>query len=406
MTWPDGFMWGTGASSTQCEGAAPASDWFGFEREGLVPPSGEGNGFGTWFAEDFAIYASLGLTHHRLSIEWARIEPEDGVYDQSAVAHYREMLSAAQDAGVTPWVCLHHFTLPQWFADSGGFLVEENRTQRWARHVDFMAETFGDLVGGWQPVNETNYFALIDARYRTRTEPNASADWSQVAAVAEAIQLATAEAAVRLKGTGAPVASIFGLSCEVALDEEPETKTRIEQLRAMNWDAGLGLFRDGVLRTAGRAPVERPDLAGSFDLLGFSYYATIGVAAGEMVPYPTDAPVSPLGYGIDARGLGLVLERLAIEVPGTPLLVAEYGIGTDDDTVRAQYLEDGLGQVTAALDRGVDIRGFFHWTGVDNYEWRHGYDVSFGIVDRDRKIRPSARVLERAARNGTDEGVR
>jgi beta-glucosidase len=395
MNWPDGFMWGTGASSTQCEGAAPSSDWWDFERQGLVPLSGEGNGFGKRFNEDFAIYASLGLTHHRLSIEWARIEPEDGVHDQAAIEHYRQVLTSARDSGVTPWVCLHHFTLPRWFAATGGFLIEENRTERWARHVDFMAETFGDLVGGWQPVNETNYFPLIDARYRTGAD--GQFDWNAVATVAEAIQLATAEAAVRLKQTGAPVSSIFGLSCEVELDDTPETKAKVEQLRGMNWDAGIGLFRDGVLRVAGRDPVERPDLAGSFDLLGFSYYATIGVAAGEMVPYPTDAPVSPLGYGIAAPGLGLVLERLATEVPGTPLLVAEYGIGTEDDTVRAHYIQDGLQEVTAALDRGTDIRGFFHWTGVDNYEWRHGYDVSFGIIDRERQVRPSALILRAEA---------
>jgi beta-glucosidase len=148
-----------------------------------------------------------------------------------------------------------------------------------------------------------------------------------------------------------------------------------------------------VLRIPGRAPIERPDLAGSFDLIGFSYYATIGVAAGRMVPYPPDQPVSPLGYGIWAEGLDLVLTRLAEELPATPLLVAEFGIGTDDDQERAQYLRDGLAVVNGALGRGIDIRGLFHWTGVDNYEWHHGYDVSFGLVDRERRVRPSARVL-------------
>jgi len=159
------------------------------------------------------------------------------------------------------------------------------------------------------------------------------------------------------------------------------------------WPIGSDPFRDGVLRIPGRAPIERPDLAGSFDLIGFSYYATMGVAAGRMVPYPADKAVSPLGYAIWAEGLDLVLTRLAEELPNTPLLVAEFGIGTDDDEERAQYLRDGLAVVDAALDRGVEIRGLFHWTGVDNYEWNHGYDVSFGLIDRERRVRPSARVL-------------
>jgi len=394
VNWPAGFLWGTGASSTQCEGAAPSSDWWDWERLGHAPLSGGGNGFAERFAEDFRLFAGLGLTHHRLSIEWARVEPELGVHDETAIAHYREVLSAAHGAGVIPWVCLHHFTLPRWFADAGGFLVEANR-EHWARHVEFIANTFGDLVGGWQPVNETNYYA--GAAYRGGGWPpghNSPEEWG---AVSEAIHLATAEAAVRLRQTGAPVASIFGLSCEVALDDQPETTARAQSLRETNWGTGIGLFRDGVLQVPGRAPVVRPELAGSFDLIGFSYYATIGVAAGRIVPYPPDAPRSPLGYGISAAGLDLVLRRLAAELPGTPLLVAEYGIGTDDDAVRERYLRDGLTIVHEAIGRGVDVRGFFHWTGVDNYEWRHGFDVSFGIVDRDRTVRPSARVLAEAA---------
>jgi beta-glucosidase len=396
MNWPTGFMWGTGASSTQTEGAAPASDWWAWERAGRAPLSGDGNGFASRYAEDFAMYASLGLTHHRLSIEWARVEPAEGVIDEAAVAHYRAMLVAAHDAGLTAWVCLHHFTLPQWFADLGGFLIAANRTTYWSRYVAFVAETFGDLVDGWQPVNETNYYASV--AYRGRGWPPGHNDRDEFAAVTEAIHLATAEAAVRLKQTGAPVSSIFGLSCEVAMDEVAATAERVATLRTLNWETWLGLFRDGVLAVPGRDPVERPDLAGSFDLIGFSYYATVGVANGDIVAYPSDAPLSPLGYGIWPGGLGLVLRRLADELPSTPLLIAEFGIGTDDDAVRAAYLRDGLLVAHNALSAGVDVRGLFHWTGIDNYEWRHGYDVSFGLAGRDRVVRPSARVLEQEAR--------
>ena len=193
------------------------------------------------------------------------------------------------------------------------------------------------------------------------------------------------------------MSSIYALSDAVPLDDEPATLGLADRLHQVNWDTGLGLFRDGVLRVRGRAPVERPDLAGCFDLVGFSYYCTFGVAGGQLVNHPPGAPESPLGYGIWADGVGLVLDRLHAEVPGVPLLVAEYGIGTDDDAERAAYLERGLEVVHDALDRGIDVRGLFHWTAVDNYEWSHGYDVRFGIVDRDRRVRPSARVLQREA---------
>ena len=395
MDWPDGFLWGTGASSTQCEGAAPASDWWNWERAGRAPISGEGNGFGTRYAEDFALFAELGLTHHRLSIEWARIEPAEGERDPAAIEHYRDVLAAARDAGVSPWVCLHHFTLPQWFADAGGFLVEANRADAWARHVDHVADTFGDLVAGWQPVNETNYYAR--AAYRAGGWPPGHDDRAEAAMADEAIHLANAEAAVRLRQTGAPVSSIFGLSAIVTQDDDPASQSFADRLHRIYWAPGLGLFRDGVLEVPGREPVERPDLAGAFDLLGFSYYSAMGVAAGRIAVHPPDAPRSPLGYGIWADGLWMVFERLAAMVPGVPLLVAEYGIGTDDDAQRGAYLRRGRDLTQQPIARGIDVRGFFHWTNVDNYEWIHGYDVRFGIIDRDRSAKPSAQVLAREA---------
>ncbi|MFI5314569.1 MAG: family 1 glycosylhydrolase [Myxococcota bacterium] len=396
MRWPDGFLWGTGASSTQCEGAAPASDWRDWERAGRAPASGEGNGFALRYAEDFALLAALGLRHHRLSIEWARIEPEPGVRDPRAVTHYRDVLRAAREAGIVPWVCLHHFTLPRWFAESGGFLVERNRTESWARHVAFAAETFGDLVGGWQPVNEMNIYPHI--AYRGQGFPPGRNDRAEFALASEAIHLATAEAAVRLKQTGAPVSSIFSLSALVAQDDEAATRHRLARMRETLWRPGIDLFREGVLRIPGRAPVERPDLARCFDLIGFSYYSAIGVRAGRPAIHPPGAARSPLGYGIWADGLGLVLDDLHALLPGLPLLVAEFGIGTDDDEVRSRYLARGLEVANAALARGIDLRGFFHWTAVDNYEWLHGYDVAFGLFDRERVVRASAQVLAREAR--------
>ena len=149
-------------------------------------------------------------------------------------------------------------------------------------------------------------------------------------------------------------------------------------LKAIGRDAArlLGQFSPIIL--SNRAPVEP-------------------LADGRLAIHPPDAPVSPLGYGIWADGVGLVIDRLRVEVPGTPLLVAEFGIGTDDDAMRARYLARGLEVIHAAIERGADVRGCFHWTGVDNYEWLHGFDVAFGIIDRDRNVKPSALVLQAEA---------
>jgi beta-glucosidase len=315
-------MWGTAASSTQTEGAAPASDWWQWERDGHAPISGDGNGFAERYAADFAMLAGLGLDHHRLTIEWARIEPEQGVRDPAAVEHYRSMLTAALDSGIKPWVCLHHFTLPRWFASEGGFLNGRNLSTHWARHVDFIAEAFGDLVAGWKPVNETNYYPL--AAYRGRGWPPGVDDPVAWMTATENMHLATADAAVRLKQTGKPVASVFGLSTVELLDDAAASMTFRDFVYAFNWTAGCDLFREGIIRLPGREPIVRPDLAGSFDMIGFSYYSALGVRDGGLAAYPEGAPMSPLGYAIWPDGLGLVLERLHRELPGTPLLIAEY----------------------------------------------------------------------------------
>lgn len=393
MNWPEGFIWGTGASSSQSEGAAPESDIIDRERAGHMPVSGTGNDFGTRYAEDFAIYASLGLTHHRLSIEWARLEPVAGERDRKALEHYRNMLQAAADIGVTPWICLHHFTLPRWFSDIGGFSRDENR-RYWTRHTEFMAEAFGDLAGGWKPINEVNYYGGISG------SPTMGSGFSreEQRVVDTQIHLANAEAAALFRQTGKPVCSIFGLSAAVLLDEHPDSLAAAEKYYRNNWDRGLTLYRDGVLHTRAGDTIERPDLQGCFDYIGFSYYSSFAFREGKFVGvYPEDAPRSPLGYGIWADGLGLVLDRLHEQVPGAPLIVSEYGIGTDDDTQRVAYVERGVQVAHDAMGRGVNLRGFFSWTGVDNYEWTHGYDVKFGIIDAERKVRPSARVFAREA---------
>jgi beta-glucosidase len=153
-------------------------------------------------------------------------------------------------------------------------------------------------------------------------------------------------------------------------------------------------------------------MAGSFDLVGFSYYNAQSVYAdGSTGPYPADAETTPMGYAPWSEGLGVVLRRLAEELPGRRFIVAECGLGTTappdggsadpDDARREQYLSECIAQVAQAIDDGIDVSGFFHWTAVDNYEWLHGFDQRFGLFDRDRNAKGSAMLAARYAREGT-----
>jgi beta-glucosidase len=397
MAFPDGFWWGTAASSTQAEGAAQESDWIALEQRGVVPPSGSGNGFAARFAGDFALYAAHRLTHHRLSIEWARIEPDEGRRDGRAIEHYRAVLESARAAGVSPWVCLHHFTLPRWVAErgEGGFLDERNRSYFWNRHVAFCAETFGDLVFGWKPINEPNHYAGI---YAQAGRSPAARDWNAVFALYGATLLAQRDAWRELRGTGKPVATIHGLGPVRPVDNSTAAAKWAATLETLAWQVWLRAEREGVLSLPDEPVRDIPDLREVGDLIGFSYYAATGVDRdGRSSPYPVDGRVGPLGYVPWSEGLGIVLRRLHDELPGRPLLICEHGVGTDDDGWRADVLRGSLAEVSGAIEDGIDVRGFFHWTGVDNYEWDRGFTVPFGLFDADRAPRASVKLLEQLA---------
>lgn len=388
------FWWGTAASATQAEGAADGSDWHRWERLGRAPESGDGNGFATRYPEDFSLFADHGLTQHRLSIEWARIEPREGHRDPAAIEHYREMLRTARDAGIDVWACLHHFSLPGWFADDmGGFLDERGRGLCWPRHVDFVAETFGDLVAGWQPMNEPMAYAGLG--YLAGVMPPGTRDLATFNDALRSVLLANVDAARLLRDGTRPVSTIMNLSPLMAraTSDEPGAHERAKDAHALLDRAMWGwtsLLREGVLRLPFGAEEEVPHATEAFDLAGFSYYFAMTVdEESRLGPYPVDGEVGPLGFVAWPRGLGLVLERLAEELPDTPLLIAELGIGTraDDggaDEKRLAFMRAAIDELHTAQRAGIDVRGLFWWTGVDNYEWIHGFDARFGLFDRDR----------------------
>jgi beta-glucosidase/6-phospho-beta-glucosidase/beta-galactosidase len=206
-----GLWWGTAAAATQCEGAAPRSDWAGWEAEGRVPASADGNGFRTRYADDLGLLAEHGITHHRLTVEWARLEPHPGRWDADEVAHLHRVLAAARVAGVAVWACLLHGSAPGWFTDDQRGWLDDKAVLTWARHVDRVAEAIGDQVAGWVPIHEPEALARLGygdgafppGRHTDEDEHDARA----------ALLAAEAEAARLLRTGAAPVA--------VALHDDP-----------------------------------------------------------------------------------------------------------------------------------------------------------------------------------------
>lgn len=384
---PDDFAgrwwWGTGASAVQMEGASIADDWYRWEQSGKAPCSGDGNGFATSYVEDFRVLAGLGLTDFRLSINWARVVPERGHVDQEAVAYYRSVLDAARSAGLRVWICLLHSAIPVWFADQGGFASGE-ALGTWLEWVELAAATFADLAGGWVPVNEGTSYAL--KAYLTGTFPPGHRDVGETAQVLQTVHLCDFEAALRLRTTGLPTCTNEALLPLYPIDDTPQTAAAVASIDAMVWQSWLHLARE-------------PRYAGAFDLIGFSYYYSAAVGPDRRpMPYPAGESAGPLGYVPWPDGLAAVLERLHRELPDARFVVAEVGYGGNgdlDDVDRAEYLRRALTHIASAQDAGMRIEGVSIWTGIDNYEWLHGFDVSFGLFDRMRKPRTSAEFIRK-----------
>lgn len=399
---PDGFIWGSAGSAAQWEGAAPHSDIARWETEGRFPPSGDGNGFGTRFAEDFRLLAELGLPHHRLTLDWSRLEPIDGVHDPEAVEHYLAVLDAARDAGVAVWASIHHRCSPGWFADDlGGFADDRARSYHWPRHVDWLAETFGDRVAGWTGINQPVNFA-VDGWFRG-TMPPGRVDVTAFASVLESLLLADHHAWTLLRSDRTPVACVLNLSPVYPVvppdydgpgNGDAEARSVARSYDDTLFGVWLRALSEGLIDVPGRPRREMPELADTYDLVGFTYYSAISAHPdGSTGQYPDGLPTDDFARPQWPEGLGLVLRRLHDELPGRPLLVAEYGVATDDDALRAETLNGLIDVTMEARADGVDVRGMFLWSPIDAWEWERGFGVHFGIVDRDRNLRPSATVL-------------
>jgi beta-glucosidase len=373
--------WGTASSSVQAEGACPQDDWYAWEDAGRAPRSGTGNGFAERYHDDLALLARWGFTDHRLSINWARVQPESGRVDPAAVEYYRDVLGAGRDAGLRMWVTLLHTALPQWLADAGGVLAPAFPVQ-WTQWVDTAAQHFGDLVAGWMPINSPT--SLAQKAYLTGTFPPGSQSVEEFFLALSTVHQADFDAALRLRRTGRPTCSSESLTAAVPADDSPEAEAMVALWDSAVWDSWL---RHAHSDTHAEA----------FDYYGFSYYTVSAVdGQGGTQPYPPEATPGPLGYVPWSDGLVLVLRRLAQELPGRPLVVTELGFGGDDEG-RVDYLQRSLRHINQARADGTNVAGVFFWTGIDNYEWLAGDSVPFGLFDQARRPRPSAELVRSMA---------
>jgi beta-glucosidase len=419
LRFPDGFFFGCATASHQVEGGNH-NDWSEFERQPgrILDGSVSGIACDHWnrWPQDLDDLAALGQNAHRFSIEWSRVEPQEGRFDLEALNHYAAVAAGCRERGMEPFVTLHHFTLPLWLAERGGVLAPE-APARFMRYTAACAKAMGEQVRWWMTINEPVILAVLG--YLEGEWPPARRSLPQTFAALRALVRMHAGAATALRAA----ARRHGWEARISIAHHMRGMTpehpgsRLDRLVAAVPDLVLNRWfllacRDGRLR----APVGRGQrvegAVGSLDWIGLNYYADElvgfdlrrpGNLFARRGPDPS-LPQSSFGWTIDPDGLRRALLRLAQEFP-LPIVITENGVADEDDELRPRFIVDHLAAVHSAIAAGADVRGYLHWTSMDNFEWAQGYSKRFGLfaVDRQtmrRGAKLSAAVYARICRAG------
>jgi beta-glucosidase len=365
-------------------------------------PSGDACDHYHLYPQDISMLADLGFNTYRFSIEWARIEPEEGHFSNAELDHYRRMLATCHEHHMTPMVTYYHFSLPRWFAINGGW-QQEKAADLFARYCEKATRHLGDLVGYASTMNEPDLPQLLD----WINLPGAPAGMS-IAQMMHASQ-----ANVR-KQTNAPeFADIFlgdpmknreGLLAAHAKGRDAMKSVRPEMPVGFN----LAMQDDQPAPEDSHLEEKRKDVyapwldaAKHCDYLGVQTYSRSLVGKKDL-PVAAGAELTQTGMEFYPACVEHVV-RYAAKETGVPILVTENGIATEDDSRRVAYYQQALAGLKHAIDDGVDVRGYVAWSLMDNFEWMSGYTPKFGLVAVDlktqkRTIKPSAAILGNIAR--------
>lgn len=378
ISFPDGFQWGTATAAHQIEGGNVNNDWWEFEHDptsGCVDRSGDACDSYHRYPEDIALVASLGLSFYRFSLEWSRIEPEEGEFSRSALDHYRRMLATCREHGLEPMVTYHHFTHPRWLASAGTWEAPQ-AVDRFARYCQRVTAHIGDLIGMAGTINEPNVVATMG--WRHGLFPPRVRDRDRRAKVNDAL-VAAHRAGVEAIRSG-PGQFPVGLTLSMTdFQTQPGGEEWVERIRRPSED----VFLESTERD---------------DFIGVQTYTRSRVGPdGTLGPEP-GVPTTQMGYEFYPEALEGTIRRAWLKTGGLPVLVTENGIGTDDDEARIEYVARALAGVRRCLDDGIDVRGYTYWSLLDNFEWVLGYGPTFGIVEVDRetferRTKPSASWL-------------
>ena len=406
-SFPKGFLWGAATAAHQVEGNNVNSDLWALEHlpgSAFREPSGDACDHYHLYPQDISMLADLGFNSYRFSLEWARIEPEEGSFSRAELEHYRRVLATCKEHGLTTLLTYSHFSLPRWFAWKGGW-QSASAPDRFARFCERATKHLGELVDYASTLNEPDLpqlFAWLnfptpsgkelteefrDTWPKIRQQLNApefaNFFWGDASKIREGLLASHAKGFAAMKSVRGNMPAGFNLA--LTDDQPAATDSHLAEKRADVYGPWL-------------------EAAKKCDYLGVQMYSRALVGKKDLPP-PKGAELNQLGGEFYPECVEHVVRYTAKET-GVPIVVSENGIATTDDTRRVAYYQGALAGLLRAVEDGVDVRGYITWSLLDNFEWMLGYVPKFGIVAVDREsqkrtIKPSATYLGNIARNNS-----
>ncbi len=382
---PHKFYWGAGTSAHQVEGNNINSDWWQFEQTGHIK-NGDVSGAACdhWhrFREDFALAKELGHNAHRFSIEWTKIEPHQGHWDENAIEHYRQVFASLKENGLEPFPTLWHFTLPQWVAEKGGW--NNPKIVGWfGEYVKKVVKEM-NFVGHWITLNEPSIY--LAQKYFNSVFPNSSPLW-ELPLAANHFANAHKKAYHILKGFSAD--NSVGLAYSI-IYFDPLNNGWSERLACT---VASYFANDWFINK----------IKNNLDWFALNYYFRFNIgwlSVGKFIPQhiKTNLPKNDRGWDIYPKGIYQAIKLCAKF--NKPIIITENGLADAADTRREAFIIHHIEQMKRAMRDGYDVRGYLHWSLLDNFEWEEGYGSRFGLVEVDyntqkRTPRPSAWVYKK-----------
>ena len=398
---PGEFLWGAATAAHQVEGNNVNSDLWLIEHlkpSPFVEPSGDACDSWTRHLEDIEMVARLGLNAYRFSVEWARIEPEQGAFSRAVLVYYRRLAEACRARGIAPVVTYNHFSLPRWVAARGGWEAPDI-VELFSRYCARVAATLQDLPAAHCTINEANQ-PVVPWLLRQGGAPPGEAE--VLAAAAHAVgsdrfgtygsgdRFRSRDAMIRahLAGGDAIRSAVPGARVGVTL--------ALQALEALDGGEELLALIRKESRTIWYEAIRRDEF------VGVQSYERVRIGPGGTVPSGVKALLNAEGADIGGDILATSIREVAAAT-GRPVIVTEHGVNTPDDALRCRVIDQGVTDLKAVRAEGIDVHGYFHWSLMDNFEWFRGYGPKFGLcaVDRTtfaRTPKPSARYLAQAGR--------